>query len=575
MKHRLRRQSAAVSLSVAALMLVGGAYRVPAAHAAVNHSEADYSGFATSTPIHVDAIETADTRVVDAEEAFTGAAVDSKGIEEIQNEMDRIVTRAGENSMGRGTALEVGLVHAPSAENQIILKGLAEARSGAPDDATEEIGPVDLDPIAYASLLKSTAMSDWNAGSCILGGDISRAHAEAADVQLVATGGATPGGDMAAPAVATDLDAPRRNVTNSVSRTTLVPQVDESGATRGDNFGLMAETRQTIAPVSLLNDSLIIEVLGEWVLRTVAGGVDGTGWVHYGPAAADPDTPLVTIDVAPGLLPVDLPQIRITSQQLLGSGGLNIPIDIPGVANVDIAIGEAPRAIGGDFGSAAVEAPDGTRAAAAVDVVRVTTELLGTLSVEDVRIGHMEASVAVPAGGIACPIPVTKSPSSTTVGSGGAFDTTITVTNPFDCTLTNVVLTDTLSGVPATLSNADQGGTIAGSVATWNLPDIPPGGSVTVKVTTTAGRTPGDIIDTANVTAQCGIGNVEGTGTVNVGLNGTGSATVNAGTAGLVLGVQLPRTGGTTPLYVAAAVMALLGAGFAGWKGYRLVRQTN
>ncbi|MGH2690360.1 MAG: hypothetical protein ACRDKW_16360 [Actinomycetota bacterium] len=46
-----------------------------------------------------------------------------------------------------------------------------------------------------------------------------------------------------------------------------------------------------------------------------------------------------------------------------------------------------------------------------------------------------------------------------------------------------------------------------------------------------------------------------------------------AGTA--VLGVQLPRTGGPTPLYLAGAFLTLVGAVFAGLRGLRLVRQKD
>jgi hypothetical protein len=292
MKHHRRRS---VALSVVALTLLAGAFQVPmpTASAGVEHAVADYSGFATSTPIHADAIETADTRVVDAENAFSGAAVASKGLSEIKNEMARVVNSASDKkSSARGTALEVGLVHSPSADNQIILKGLAQSSAPQPPGHDQqEIGPLSLNPIAYASLLKSTADSKWNDNACVLGRDISKGYGYAADAQLVNLGAANPDGTFAGPVVA--ADTPGENVTDSVSRTTLVP----NGA--GD-FGLKSETSQLIAPVTLLRGTgaeIKIKVAGTWVLRAVAGGVPGSAKIHYGPTGVSPDTPVVIVSL--------------------------------------------------------------------------------------------------------------------------------------------------------------------------------------------------------------------------------------------------------------------------------------
>ncbi|MGH2721676.1 MAG: hypothetical protein ACRDJO_08740, partial [Actinomycetota bacterium] len=108
-----------------------------------------------------------------------------------------------------------------------------------------------------------------------------------------------------------------------------------------------------------------------------------------------------------------------------------------------------------------------------------------------------------------------------------------------------------------------------------DLPDIPPGGQLTLKVTQEAGTRSGTITDTAGVTAKCGVGSVDGATIVDVALDGNAGlvTTVGAGTA--VLGIQLPRTGGPTPLFIGAAVLALMGAVYAGFKGLRLVRHND
>jgi hypothetical protein len=574
MKHHRRRS---VALPVVALMLLAGAFQVPmpTASAGVDHAVADYSGYATSTPVHVDAIETADTRVADVEEAFSGAAVASKGLSEIKNEMARVVNSASDKkSSARGTALEVGLVHSPSADNQIILKGLAQASSlPSPAHDQQEIGPVALNPIAYASLLKSTADTRWNDNSCILGNDITKGYGYAADAQLVNLGQANGDGTFQGPVAATDI--PPENVTDSVSRNRLVP----NGA---DNFGLMSETRQIVAPVTLLRGTgaeIKVKVAGTWVLRAIAGGVPGSASVHYGPTGVSPETPVITVSLAGNEI------VKITAQQLLGNGGLHVgPIDL-GVAKVEVAVAEPPRAIGGAYGTGATESSDGTEASGAVDVVRVTASLLNTLKVEDVRVGHMEARAKVPSGGIGCPIPVTKTPNPSTVNPGGTFTTTIDINNPYDCDLTNVTATDDItgSGVSFTIGDVNEGGVKSAKGVTWDLGTIPAGGSKQLKVVVTAGRSisgasrgggRGEIKDTVTVKGTCGVGSADGSTTVAVGLNGVGSATVPVGRTA-VLGVQLPRTGGSTPLYVMGALLTLVGAAFAGRKGLRLVRQND
>jgi hypothetical protein len=466
--------------------------------------------------------------------------------------------------------LEVGVAQAPSAPAQIILKGLAETSSpGGSGSASEEVGPIALNPVAYASLLKSTANTRWKEGSCILGDDLSRGYSYAADAQLVNLGGQNADQTFQGPVVAANVLDPQRNATDSISRTRL------ASANGGQSFGLVSEARQTIAPVTLLRGTPVeinVVLLGEWVLRAFASGQDGQSEVHYGPADASPDTPVATITVGGNQV------AQITAQQLLGTDGLHIPISLPGIAEVDIAIGEAPRAIGGAYGSDPVVSA--TEASAAVDVVRVTAKLLDTVKVEDVRVGHFETKAVVPAGGIDCNIPITKvSNGGANVNPGGTFDTIITIDNPFDCTLTNVAAADEISaeGTRVEVLSTDPNGTITGTNVAWSdLPDIPPNGKVTLKVTQEAGTRAGTILDTASVTADCGIGSVDGETTVQVGLDGNANLRTTVGGAGTaVLGIQLPRTGGPTPLYVGAAVLALMGAAYAGFKGLRLVRQND
>ncbi len=544
------------------LLLALGVFPVLSAGAQVKIAEADFSGYATGTAVSVAALRggTTGPQVVNAQEAFSGATVASKGTTSlpaqgpsavkggIVNEVNQVVQPAklpdtatdpelkGDKSYARGAGLEVGLVQdLPTAANDIILAGKSQQSappSGKP--VVNELGPVPANPIAYATLLKGTAQARWNTdNTCILGEPISAGIGEAANAQLVDTGATRPDGQMGTPLVSGRAPAPERNVASSFSYTMLVPQTDATGKVIGPNFGLMTETRQTIAPVTILGGALTIEVLGEWVLRSVATGVGGAAgnWVFYGPAKVSPETPAVRI-IEDGVV-----SNILTTQDILGEEGL--VVSIPGVA--EIAIGEDPRKIGGDADSKPVLGTNGTSAAAAVDIVRV--KLLEqadggvvTMSAADVRVGHMEANAKVPVGGIACALPVTKSVDKPSVAAGDTFTYTITVLNPFaDCDLKNVKVVDTIEvdrgikySITGTQPTADS---VTADTITWN--DIGPikpkqTKAVMVMIAVDAASGGGLFHDTATATGTCATGSANGGASVLVPVTLTGAVTLVA-----------------------------------------------
>ncbi|HJT37172.1 MAG TPA: LPXTG cell wall anchor domain-containing protein, partial [Actinomycetota bacterium] len=227
---------------------------------------------------------------------------------------------------------------------------------------------------------------------------------------------------------------------------------------------------------------------------------------------------------------------------------------------------------------------DGTFAAAAGNVIEVKIGNIPEvpLRLATIGVGHMEVAAKVPTNGIQCPIPVTKTPSASTVTSGQSFTTTIKVDNPFSCPLVLSKVTDDITTklastfqitsadptpqVPASLPTAD--GLTAGTVE-WNqnLPTIQPGDSATFTVTLKSGGGAGEIDDTAtalgavtNCAAGPGSGSTDVTGltNANVPVSGTGSLTVPTTS---VLGVtKLPRTGVADTTYTLAGMLMLLAA---------------
>src|SRR4051812_22186777 len=131
---------------------------------------------------------------------------------------------------------------------------------------------------------------------------------------------------------------------------------------------------------------------------------------------------------------------KVTAQQLLDNDGQIVEI----TDNVEIVVGELPRAIRDDHGSFPLRTA--TRIAAATDVARVR---LKDMPEADLRIGHMEAAAAIPPEGIACPdIEMAKKLDSASVRPGDRFTWAIEVSNPNDCVLDKVKVVDTITATP-------------------------------------------------------------------------------------------------------------------------------
>jgi uncharacterized repeat protein (TIGR01451 family) len=441
----------------------------------------DAAAYGTGTVVHADALRSGGHSLVDVDVAFSGATFSTAPLAAgIKNEVNRTVTAKldGNSGRGRGTGLELGLGSDPVP----LLGQLSQASAPPSTDLIEHvIGPLGVPGLLTVDLLRSQAQSRARDNGCVLGPDQSYGLGSVLNLNVLNG------------LLATVASPPTREVSQSASTTRIVP-----GSTP-DRLGLRSETRQTIAPVTFFKGTpaqFTIEVLGEWALRATADGAKGS--VSYGPLSASPETPVLRVLGDHG-------QVlgQLTTQQLLGPKGLEIVI--PGVA--EIVLGEDPRAIGGDASSNPVV--EATKAAAAVDVVRVRL-LGGTLA--DVRVGHMEAAVAVPAGGVQCPgVQVVHTVDTPTVTPGSEFIYIIEVTNPNDCDLTHLKLVETPSataaGVKFVLVSVTPGGaTIASDSATHpDIGPLAPGQTKTVKVKVKipADSTPGKLTALAVAAGVC------------------------------------------------------------------------
>jgi beta-lactam-binding protein with PASTA domain len=424
------------------------------------------AAYGTGTVVHADALRAGEHALVDLDVAFSGAAFSSApSPSDYVNEVHRLVAPKldPKKAFSRGTGLELGLGSDP-----IPLIGQLSQTDAPPSTGLihRVVGPIGIPSVLQAELLRSASRSRALDDACVLGPPQSYGLGSVLNLEVL-------GGLLS-----TVARPPLREVSQSSSTTRIVP-----GSEPG-RLGLQSETRQTIAPVTFFSGTpfqFTVEVLGEWALQAVADGANGT--IHYGPLVPSPETPIARILDAKGKV-----LGQLTTQMLLGRKGLDVTI--PGVA--EIVIGEDPRMIGGDASSNPVEDP--TQAVAAVDVVRVKL-LSGQLA--DVRIGHMEAAVSVPSGGVACPgLTVDQTVDKPTVTPGGDFVYVIDMTNPNDCVLDKVTFVEKLTLPPGAkvevVGTTPPGGQAASGVIDASLdslaayPDIGPLGPAekkTVKIT--------------------------------------------------------------------------------------------
>jgi hypothetical protein len=563
------------------------------AEAQVDFASASFHGYATGTVVHVDALQAASSgpQLANAEIAFSGASVASKGTgqdgapAQIVNEMGQIVQPklpvtgtaklAGNRTFGRGSGLEVGLgQNIPAGSPQIPISKVQVSAPPTTSDDTNLV-TVPASPLAYAQAARGLASAQWSNGTCPLGeAPMSFGEGYVADARLLSqSAGST--NPMPDPLVGAETPvSPVATVSDAKSFEVLAAPTNSKGALlSSDGNGLLSETLETIAPVTLFQgtaNQVTIRVLGTWEFRAVAGGVPGSAYVQYGPVPGSYNTNILEVDTLNSDNSVN--RQTFTFQQVFGQGGLTIPAG----PLVTLKVGTPPHAIGGD--GAPTQAADGTSAAGAVDVV---SALVGAPSagvhVADLRIGHMEGSALVPAGGISCTIPMTKTPSANPVQAGHSFTYDIAVHNTTNCTINPAEVVDHLSGDPGvkfTITGANPSAKITGDTVTWtNAGPIAANStkhlSITVKVA--ADSAVGTLTDhVALVKGTCANGGGSGITGVTTGVTTvstvTGTKTVVGPTVTsaptLVKGnrTPLPRTGGSPLLpFLGISTVAVAG----------------
>jgi len=570
------RAARKVSASLIALMtgVVVTAFAIPVSASATG---GPYSGFASGTVAHAEALEVMGTKVANVELGQSNAAVASEGLSNTGNlnEFDRPIVPGGfggKNSYGQGSVAEVGLGVTKTDANQIapFVSQVATSNGHHIDDKAP--GVIPGSPLIWGDLFHTTAIANWNPDTCVIGEPISAGFSRAAAVEALNID----------PTMGTNADKSFKQalVHAGVVESTSFEQL-YAGA--GPGLGL-ASVSMTHAVHLVLLKGTANEFTVDVAPAFLVVKVDGT---HHANKADNIEysAPIVTIT------PPGQPAITILPSQVTGPNGIDIQIPpAAGDTGKDLLLrlkigtilpltsATGPR-VTGNVNAA------GTVASATVNVLDLQVLNIPEIPAQLARvsIGHLEAAASVPAGGINCPIPVTKTPDHDTVASGQSFTTTIKVDNPFSCPLTLSKVTDQIDTIEGTSTFQVTGATpnpsspslptadgLSTSLVTWSsgLPTIPPGGSATFTVTLKTGGGAGKIKDIATAegaVSNCkpapGSGETTVTGITNVKVPVTGTGTVTVPETS-VLGVlkHLPKTGLADGAYSWAGMLMLLAA---------------
>lgn len=459
---------------------------------------AGFAAYSTGTVFHTDPELSGEEVGAEIDMATSDAAYASRALPGFGDELGRPVVAglAAGSSLARGHALEV---NPPDAIGGADLGLSGPAESKAPPSGTPVVKQtqVDLSPALKADSFRAEAAARAVSTGCVIDSDLARGAGSANDTDLV---DADPDDNSTEPLLSVSADEPPRAASQSVSSTRLVPIKGQPG-----RFGAVAETRQTIAPITFgLPDTdaeFTIEIGGEWVMRATADGSKGD--LSFGPEGGSDDRPVLRLIQGKDVID------EVGLREIGGRTGIYVDGEPVG----DIRIGGDPRAIGGKPTSKPLESPTRVAAAADVAVVRLFEPRA------QLRVGHMEVGLAVPPGGVECPgISLTKTSDPELVQPGGTFSWTLAVSNPNDCVLEKVKVTDTPSVTPkvewkpaSTIPKSTRGRD--GALVFDGIGPILTGETKTVKINAEVdpGSAPGIITNKAVATGTCGSAPVAGT----------------------------------------------------------------
>jgi hypothetical protein len=545
----------------------------PAALAAAGtpFAQARFASYGTGSELELSALNTGTTQLARVDQAFSGITaagpsplqqLGPSAVSPITGAVVQAATTSVANTSARGSGLEVGLGLTAAQTNQIKL-GIAQSFAPPSNQVGTLAGPavaaipLVIPGLVQTGVLHGYAATNYNGVFCPVG-------------QPLAYGL----GSAAAPTTVLNTVVASPGAAQTSTRSDLIANADGT-------FGLATTVQSTIAPLSVTlapGISLTVTVQGTSpstpVTLTAATNGEGTTAMTLGNA-----DPVVVVSANLGILPpVTLAPLKLSAlapvlNPLLATiGGLLSPLGI----NLSVVLGD-----GHTVKSPIPSFTNGTNTISGTYDLLSLHLGLGTTTIADLRLGHMEAAVDLPSGSIACTIPVAKVANPAVVQAGNTFTWTILVPatsqvlSDSTCDLVNIKATDKISvnsGSPTftigAISNGGVYNTSTGTITWASLPNYHPGAPpipLTISVSVPAGSAAGVLQDTANVTA--GLGNCTGGVTGIATANGNIGSAIIGGSVTLVApqvtaaGAGLATTG-TGPMlaWIAAGLLLLAAA---------------
>lgn len=382
---------------------------------------------------------------------------------------------------------------------------LSTATQTAPPDNAEPLNAtlldVPADPLLNLDVSSATAWARWPGdGVCLApGAPISQSQVETANASVLAVEGF---GQLVT------VDNPAGGVTSTQS--TITTELVDGQAGRA----LQSESLSQVTSVILFQGTpaeISIDVAATPILTATATGQPGGATANF-------EVPVVNI-TTPADSPIpDIPLINLVPQDQLGglidqlTDGLETVVDTAlgeaGIVELDILVGEETLAVDAD--------PNGTRVSASGAAVIINIAILSAIGEPLVEaripVAPLTAAAAVPQGGITCadsgnPLrDLHKDVSQADVKAGSTFDYTLTVPNRGPCDLTDVVVTDVITGPFTSITSEPAATSADGGTLTWNVGDLAANETATFTVTVEVdpGAAPGTTFtDVLTATGSC------------------------------------------------------------------------
>jgi uncharacterized repeat protein (TIGR01451 family) len=352
-------------------------------------------------------------------------------------------------------ALDLGQILSTSSQN---------APPDNPEPSVDTLLALPDNPLLDLGVSTATTWARWPGdGVCVApGAPVAQSTAETASLSLLSVPGLgrlltveNPSGGVTA--------------TESVVTTETVP--GQAGR------ALRSESSTQVTSVVLFQGTpaeISINVAATPTLTATATGTPGGATAEFNAPLVSITSPSLEIPDLINLAPADLLTGALT--QIIN--GLETVLDTllggVGVLNLNILLGDETVQVDA--------AADGTSVAASAAAAIIDLEVLGVLGEPlvdaHVAVAPVSASATVAAGGINCPdsgnplSDLHKTASSGDVRAGSQFDYTVTVPNRGPCDLTEVVVTDVITGPFGAIAADPAPTSINGGTLRWEVGDL-------------------------------------------------------------------------------------------------------